>query len=87
MNVEPCVVVLRVTNKEAKYLDTLPLHHSQIKLETNDTHTTYRYRLAPTHDFRMDLLSRGAAVEVIEPQWLRDDICQQVKAMLKNYNK
>lgn len=87
VNVEPCLVVLRVTNKEAKYLDTLPLHHSQHKLEANDTHTTYRHHLAPTHDFRMDLLSRGAAVEVLEPQSLRDEIRQQVQDMLKNYTK
>lgn len=86
VNVEPCPIVLRVTNKEAKYLDTLPLHHSQHKIEANETHTTYRYHLAPTHDFRMDLLSRGAAVEVLEPKWFRDEMRQHIEAMLKNYN-
>ena len=85
MNVEPCAIVLRVTNREAQYLDTLPLHHSQFKVEANDTHTTYRYRLAPTYDFRMELLSRGAAVEVLQPEWFRAEVKQHIEAMMQNY--
>ncbi|MBQ9469385.1 MAG: WYL domain-containing protein [Bacteroidales bacterium] len=78
-------VELRVTNREAQYLDTLPLHHSQFKVEANDTYTTYRYRLAPTYDFRMELLSRGAAVEVLQPEWFRAEVKQHIEAMMQNY--
>ena len=69
-------VLIRVVNDQTKYLDTLPLHSSQQKIEekSDDTHTVYRYRLVPTFDFKQELLRLGPSVEVLEPEELRDEI-------------
>lgn len=84
-DVQVCEVLLRATALEAKYIDSLPLHHSQRVVSTDEQGTVYSLVLRPTRDFRIDLLGRGAAVEVLEPQWLRDEMKQQIAAMMERY--
>ncbi len=76
---------IKVVAKQVKYFDSLPLHHTQSVIETTDSHTTYRYRLVPTFDFCQELLSKGAAIEVLSPQWLREEIIYDLEQALNNY--
>lgn len=80
-------VLIRVVNDQTKYLDTLPLHSSQQKIEekSDDTHTVYRYRLVPTFDFKQELLRLGPSVEVLEPEDLRDEMIDDIRRMAENY--
>ena len=71
-DVEP--VALRVNAWQSNYLRTLPLHHSQVEVECNEEYSIFEYRLCPTFDFRQKLLSMGAAVEVLAPKALREEI-------------
>jgi predicted DNA-binding transcriptional regulator YafY len=32
------------------------------------------------------LLSQGSRLQVVEPEWLRDKMCQEVRGMLENYD-
>lgn len=57
-------VQLKVYAPQDKYLDALPLHHSQRTVEVTEGHTVYEYRIRPTYDFVQELLSHGADVEV-----------------------
>lgn len=41
----------------------------------------FEYRLAPTYDFRMELLSNGADVEVLRPAWFREEVKNVVTKM------
>lgn len=67
-------VLIRAYGKEAFYLRDLPLHSSQKEVENTPEYSDFELRLRPTEDFYTPLISRGAAIKVIEPQWLADEI-------------
>ena len=78
-------VVIRAFGKEANYLRDLPLHHSQKEVETAEAYSDFTLTLSPTADFFSPLLSRGAAIKVLEPQWLADEIKQLHQAAVELY--
>lgn len=84
---EPQEVKIRVVNNQVKYFDTLPLHDSQRKVpeESNDQYTVYRYHLAPTFDFKQELLSHGPDVTVLSPADFREEVIEDVRNMAANY--
>lgn len=84
---EPQEVKIKVVNDQVKYFDTLPLHASQQKVEgeSDEEYTVYRFHLAPTHDFKKELLSWGSSVEIISPEDFRQEIIDEVEAMSKCY--
>ena len=78
-------VVIRAFGKEANYLRDLPLHHSQKEIETGAEFSDFELTLRPTADFFSPLLARGAAIKVLEPAHLAEDIKQLHKAALDLY--
>ena len=84
---EPQEVKIRVVNDQVKYFDTLPLHDSQRKVpeESNDQYTVYRYHLAPTFDFKQELLSHGPDVTVLSPADFLEEVIDDVRSMAENY--
>lgn len=78
-------VVIRAFGKEANYLRDLPLHHSQKEIDTTDAYADFSLTLRPTADFFSPLLSRGAAIKVLEPQWLADEIKRLHQAAVELY--
>jgi len=84
---EPREVKIRVVNDQVKYFDTLPVHDSQRKVpeESNDQYTVYRYHLAPTFDFKQELLSHGPDVTVLSPADFREEVIEDVRNMAANY--
>lgn len=79
------IVKIRVEADQVKYFDSLPLHITQKKSEETDAYSVYCYYLIPTYDFRKEILSWGYKVTVLEPEWFRDEIKEEVTAMGKNY--
>ena len=84
---KPCFIKLKVTKSQAQYLETLPLHRSQERLndECTDTHTVYRYFISPAYDFIQLLASKASSIEVLEPAELRDAVAHEVEKMYKTY--
>ena len=84
---EPQEVKIRVVNDQVKYFDTLPLHDSQRKVpeESNNQYTVYRYYLAPTFDFKQELLSHGPDVTVLSPADFCEEVIEDVRKMAANY--
>ena len=66
-------VRIRVNANTANYLRTLPLHTSQFESKREEDHSIFTYHIAPTYDFIQELRKQGSNLEVLEPQWLRDD--------------
>jgi len=83
--VEPCQVQIKVSRRQRKYFQTLPLHTSQEEIETKDDYSVFAYFIAPTTDFKMELLSYGSDIEVLSPDQLRSEIAGTVKKMNKFY--
>ena len=84
---KPSFVKLKVLNRQAQYLETLPLHKSQelVEEECTDTHKVFRYYMSPAFDFVKYLASQADSTEVLEPTPLREMVAEQVKAMYKTY--
>ena len=78
-------VQLRVAAGQVKYFESLPLHASQEKVEENEDYTVFQYRLVPTFDLKQEILSRGPSVEVLSPDWFRDEVKADIAQMYKNY--
>ena len=79
-------VQIKAKGVKAKYIAALPLHHSQTEIEKGENYTIYSYYLSPTYDFRQELLSHGAEVEVLSPQWFRDEVSEVIREQFNIYN-
>ena len=82
---KPERIVLRAYGYEPYYMRDLPLHHSQIELQTTEDYTDFELTLRPTSDFKAHLMSRGQWVEVLSPEWLAEDIQNWLQAAIDRY--
>lgn len=80
-------IVLRTTPRQANYLRTLPLHHSQKELKATDAYVDFSLDLSPTIDFRQEILSQMPNIEVLKPKALRDQIEATLEESIKLYKK
>lgn len=81
------IVKLKVDAGQANYIRDLKIHKSQQEAECNSEYSIFTYRLRPTFDFRQELLWNADKVEVLEPQWLRDEMADTIQKMLNLYRK
>ena len=81
----PQKIVLSFSYKQGKYIKTLPLHHSQKELYSDDNEYRVELFMQPTYDFVMELLSMGAEVKVLEPESLKTEIIRKLEATLHRY--
>lgn len=82
---EPQIIKLKVSDFQANYLRSLPLHHTQKELERTDRYTIFSYYLRPSFDLIQELLSMGETVEVLEPTSLRSEMERIGKAIARNH--
>lgn len=71
-------VVIRAFGREIFYLRDLPFHHSQKEIASGDDYSDFELFLRPTNDFYTPLLSRGPNIKVLEPEWLVEEIKEQL---------
>lgn len=80
-------VELKVSAGQANYVRSLPLHSSQRETKTGDDFCVFEYRIRPTLDFMQEIMSRADDVEVLSPQWFRQEVAERVKKMNGFYDK
>lgn len=79
-------IMLRVYAKQIKYLESLPLHHSQkIEIENGAEYGLVTYHLIPNYEFEIEILKMNSMVQVLEPVWFREKIVDKVLTMIGNY--
>lgn len=78
-------VKIKVTATQANYIRSLQLHNSQREVERNEDYSIFTYSLRPEYDFQQELLRHGEEVEVLEPQWLREEIAGKIQRMNSVY--
>ena len=76
---KPMTIRLKAYREKPHYLRSLPLHHSQREIESNNEYTIFEYKIAPTYDFIQEILSHGNQLEVLSPDTFR----QQIKAIIQ----
>ena len=80
-------VRLKVHASHRLYIRALPLHSSQQEVETTNDYSIFEYRLRTTFDFRQELLSRGAEVEVLSPASFRQEMKEAIGRMNALYRE
>jgi len=81
------LVKLKVTAGQANYIRGLRLHESQKEIERNDVFSIFTMFIRPTFDFIQELFWQGEDVEVLEPQWLREEMAAKIERMFNRYKK
>ena len=81
------IVKIKMNAKQANYLRDLKIHRSQQEAERNDEYSIFTFYLRPTFDFQQELLWNADKVEVLEPQWLRDEMADRIQKMLDLYKE
>lgn len=84
-NTPPEQIILSFDSYQGKYVQSLPLHHSQNIIKNTETELQIELKMHITHDFVMELLSYGNAVKVIKPQILVDEIKNMQKKSYLQY--
>jgi predicted DNA-binding transcriptional regulator YafY len=82
---QPYMVILKLDNAQKKYLQSLPLHHSQKIVEEKENYFIIELFLHLNFDFRMEILKLGSLCEVLEPKQLRAEIKEVINRMYKVY--
>ena len=80
-------VEVKVFGRQREYLRTLPLHSSQQETEMADDYSVFTFRLRPTFDFVQELRRHGSAVEVLSPQWLREEFAAETARIAEIYKR
>ncbi len=78
-------IVIRTYSELPGYLRSLPMHHSQREINSNEEFTDFSLRLKPTFDFIQELLLHRDQLEVLQPQSLRDEMERIIRNMLNHY--
>lgn len=78
-------VRLRVYGRQRAYVESLPLHKSQRLVAHAKDHADYELTLRPEYEFQRSVLALGPDVEVLSPQWLREEIKWLAEETAKRY--
>ena len=68
-----------------EYVKVLPIHDSQKEVETNPEWSIFEYRLVPCYNFYQQLLWHREKLEVLSPQYVRDELKTTLQKMLEHY--
>lgn len=82
---DPQKVFLKFQKSQQAYLESLPLHTSQIITELNDDFILVELFVHPTNELVMEIMKYGAICEVLEPQMLREQVKAKVMEFYKIY--
>lgn len=82
-NTSPENVKLKVSLVASKYIDSLPIHHSQKLNEMNKDHFVFTLHVNISEELIREILSYGGEIQVLEPQKLIDTIHERANRLLK----
>lgn len=78
-------IVIRTYAELPGYLRSLPMHHSQREISSNENYTDFSLRLRPTFDFIQELLLHRDQLEVLAPETLRNEVSVIISKMKNHY--
>ena len=84
-DIKPCFIEIWADSTQAKYFKSLPLHNSQTIKEEDENGTVFQYYLAPTYDFKQEILRYGSGVKVLSPKEFLEEIKMEIDNMANLY--
>jgi len=84
-NQRDCEVVFWIDNKNAPYIITKPLHHTQKLLKEDESGKVFSIRVILNFELERELLGFGSRLRVLGPRILVKQIKDQLYRTLENY--
>lgn len=84
-NEEPVKITLKIKAALWPYIKTKPIHESQKGKEENGIFAVIEVELIPTFEFYSKILSFGAGIEVVKPDFVRRQMMTEIDKMKENY--
>jgi predicted DNA-binding transcriptional regulator YafY len=82
-NIKKESIILRFSKERFPYIVSKPIHQSQKIVEREDCEVEIQVR--PNKELYQQIFSFIPDIEVISPQWLRDEIIDKMKENIKKY--
>ena len=80
-NSTPVTIRLRAKRQHAKYMRSLPIHHSQREVKTTDKYSDFEIFVSPTQELYQKLLSYHNRIEVLKPLDIRQGMSNYITNM------
>lgn len=77
-------VIISISEDQAPYLRTLPIHSSQREIEPINGYPAFSFNVFPSVEFCQELYKYGSDLEVHKPEWLRDEFHQNAKSCIED---
>lgn len=84
-NILPQLIEVHVSERQADYLRTKPLHNSQEEKGRSGDRVVFRYYVAPTYEFEMEILKYSKELQVVSPPEFRERISGVLRGILEGY--
>lgn len=81
---EPTEIVFRASENRAPYIESKPLHHTQI-IKDYDARL-FSIKVVPNRELDALILSYGADIEITSPDWFRERIKKKITDSFENYS-
>lgn len=78
-------ILISCSESQYRYLETLPLHHSQKLISKENSNFILSLEIIPTYDFIMEILAMGKEVKVLEPKTLVFEVKKKILENLEQY--
>lgn len=83
---DPVKIILEFDNEQKQYVESLPFHKSQKMIYSDEYIFRIELFIYPTNDFILEIMKHGSVCEVIEPDFLREDVKSRVKDLYNVYH-
>lgn len=78
-------VVIKAINGQQKYLNDVPMHHTQREIYREDSYSLFQITIYPTNDFIGDILQQGGRLIVMKPVWLKNKLKEIAHKMYESF--
>lgn len=78
-------VKIRVFGNARYFIENLPLHKSQKIIDLNKEYIEFTLRLRPEPHFQQTIFKYGQDIEVLSPEWLRNEMVWRAEEMVRIY--
>ena len=79
-------LVVKVKANRCDLIRNLPLHSSQREIEITNEYSIFEVYLRPNFDLKQELISYMDSIEVIQPEFMRNEMRATLRSMCKMYN-
>lgn len=84
-NQKPVRMLLKVYKTQVEYVRALPIHESQVEVETTSEYSVFEYHIVPCYNLYQQILWHREMVELIEPIEMREELKSITTSILRHY--